>query len=216
MFTSITAVEDFKLDEQIPRSSPPWVWVGFIFGIAIFFVGVTFGVLEVMGYDPDTLALLDLLIRGIAITAWIYWLWCIHRIHRIMSELTSNRYSISPGESVWKHIVPILNLIWMFQWPAQLSQYLNDQGRVKMISGNVIGALLLLSFVLRLVDASFGTFALFGVTMFVNSKVREHVKTLKRATAEELPPLPDPAIFGRPLENVSSPIVETADGSQVG
>lgn len=215
MFTSITAAEEIKLSEQLPKSSPPWVWVGFVFGIIMFFVAVTVGVLLVIGYEPSDLKWLDLVILFLMLSAWIYWLWCIHRIHKILSELTSQRYSISPAESVWKHLIPILNLIWMFQWPAELSRYINDQGRVRMISGNVIGALLLLSFVLRLVDATFGTFALFGVTMFVNAKLKQHIKTLKRATAEELPPLPDPRIFGRPLETVGTPVVETADGSQV-
>src|SRR6185503_14742161 len=140
-----------------------------------------------------------------------YWMFCIHRFHKILAELTNNRYSITPTEGALKHLIPILGIIWLFQWPAQLSNYLNERGRVKMISGHLVGAMLLLSMLLRLVDGAFGTAALFGVTMYVSAKLKKHVKALKSATAAELPPLPDPRIFGQPVENVVSPVQPVAE-----
>jgi hypothetical protein len=152
----------------------------------------------------------------LGILSLVYWLICIHRIHKIMAELTNKRYSISPGEAVIKHFIPILSIIFIFQWPNELSTYINERGRVKMISGYAIGAMLLVSFVLRIIDGSFGTAALFGVTMFVSSKLKAHVKALKGATQEQLPPLPDPRIFSQPIETSTSPAQQTAEPSQVG
>ena len=216
MFTSITATPDNGPQEHIPRSSPPWVWVGFVFAVIFFVVAVTGGVMEALGAEAGLVTMINGLLIVIGIISFIYWLFCIHRIHKILAELTNNRYSISPGEAALKHIIPILGVIWLFQWPAELSRYLNERGRVKMISGHAIGAMLLLSVLLRWIDGSFGTVALFGVTMFVSSKLKAHVKALKGATPEQLPPLPDPRIFSRPIETSTTPAPETVERSQVG
>jgi hypothetical protein len=151
-----------------------------------------------------------LIILGFA--SWFYWLFCIHRLHKVLAQLTQNRYSTSPNEAAFKHLIPFLGLIWLFQWPAQLSDYINERGRVKMISGHLIGAMLLLALLLRIAAGTLGTVMLFGVTMYVSAKVKRHVKTLKSATAAELPPLPDPRIFGRPVESVVSPTQPLAEG----
>lgn len=216
MFTSITATPDNGVQEHIPRSSPPWVWIGFVFAVAFFLVEITAGVMEALGAEAGLVTMLTGSMIVIGIISFIYWLFCIHRIHKIMAELTSDRYSISPGEAALKHIIPILGIVWLFQWPAELSRYLNGRGRVKMISGNAIGAMLLLSVLLRWVDGAFGTAALFGVTLFVSSKLKAHVKALKGATPEQLPPLPDPRIFSRPIETSTNPARETVEGSRVG
>jgi len=41
-------------------------------------------------------------------------------------------------------------------------------------------------------------FCMFGVLMYVSAKVKQHVKTLRGLTPDQLPPLPDPAIFSGP------------------
>jgi hypothetical protein len=209
MFTSIINSKATSYDEEtIPKSSSPWVWVGFLFAGAFFIVGVSYGVLEALEAAPDTLPLLNGILIAIGIISLIYWLFCVHRIHKILKELTNGRYPNSPGEAVIKHFIPILSIIWIFQWPAELSNYINERGRVKMISGHVVGAMLLLAMIVRFVDGSFGTAFLFGVTMYVSAKVKKHVKTLKGVTAEQLPPLPDPSIFSRPLESSVTPMSE--------
>jgi hypothetical protein len=211
MFTSITGATGPSLDdEQIPTSSPPWVWVGFLFAGAFFVLGVISVLLEAEEGPLNIWLIL------IGLAGYAYWLICVHRLHKIMAQLTHNRYSISPGEAVIKHFVPILSIIWIFQWPAALSEYINQRGRVKMISGYAIGAMLLLAILLRWVDGSFGTAFLFGVTMYVSAKLKKHVKTLKTVTADQLPPLPDPKIFSRPVESSTAPAREVAEESRVG
>ena len=191
MFTSINNPLT-ETDEQIPHSSPPWVWVGFLFAFAFFVLEILFVALDLEERGIDRI-LIVILLGG-----WIYWLVCIHRIHKIMAELTHNRYPISPGEAAGYHLVPFYNLVWIFKWPIQLSEYLNQRGRVKMIAGGLIGTLLLLALLLRFVDGSIGMLCMFAVLMYVSAKVKQHVKTLRGLTPDQLPPLPDPAIFSGP------------------
>jgi hypothetical protein len=214
MFTSITGITgtEIERDEQVPTSSTPWVWVGFVFAAAFFFLGIIYFALESLEASPDSRNALNVILILLGFGSLAYWLFCVYRLHKVLAQLTDNRYSISPGEAALKHIIPILGLIWLFQWPAQMSDYLNERGRVKMISGHLVGAMLLLSMLVRIVDGAFGTAMLFGVTMYVSAKLKRHVKTLKSATAAELPPLPDPGIFGQPVENVVSPVQPMAEG----
>ena len=191
MFTSINNPLT-ESDEQIPHSSPPWVWVGFLFAFAFFVLEILFVALDLEERGIDRI-LIVILLGG-----WIYWLVCIHRIHKIMAELTHNRYPISPGEAAGYHLVPFYNLVWIFKWPIQLSEYLNQRGRVKMIAGGLIGTLILLSLLLRFVDGSIGMLCMFAMLMYVSAKVKQHVKTLRGLTPDQLPPLPDPAIFSGP------------------
>ena len=191
MFTSINNPLT-ESDEQIPHSSPPWVWVGFLFAFAFFVLEILFVALGLEEHGIDRI-LMVILVGG-----WIYWLVCIHRIHKIMAELTHNRYPISPGEAAGYHLVPFYNLVWIFKWPIQLSEYLNQRGRVKMIAGGLIGTLILLSLLLRFVDGSIGMLCMFAMLMYVSAKVKQHVKTLQGLTPDQLPPLPDPAIFSGP------------------
>ena len=76
-----------------------------------------------------------------------------------------------------------------------------------MLSGGVLGTLLLLSLFVRFFDGAFGMAFLFGVTMYISAKLKQHVKAVKGVTADELPPLPDPRIFSRPVES-STPVAE--------
>ena len=189
MFNSITATEP-ESDEQVPYSSPPWVWIGFLFAGAFFTLEILFVFLEL---DE---ASVDVILKLVAIAGAIYWMVCVHRIHKILSELTRGRYPITPGQAAAFHIIPIYNIVWLFKWPMELSSYLNSRGRVKIIAGGLIGALFLLSFLLRLFDGSFGMASMFGVLWYVSAKVSQHAKSLQRPTPDQLPPLPDPAIFG--------------------
>lgn len=208
MFTSIT---DTDPAESPAKSSPPWIWIGFVFAGALFMIELLFVILEL-----DEAAITPVFTL-LTVGGWIYWLVCIYRIHKILAELTRNRYPISPLEAAGKHIIPFYNIIWVFRWPAQLSDYINRQQRVKMISGHAIGAMLLFSsLLLRLVDGAFGLAFIFGVTMYVSNKVKQHVKTGQGITSDQLPPLPDPNIFSRPMETATAPVQQVAEGPGAG
>ncbi len=74
-----------------------------------------------------------------------YWMFCIYRFHKILRELTQGVIQFLPGEAALKHFIPFYNLYWLFKWPGELSNYLNRRGRVQIISGSVIGVMLLLA-----------------------------------------------------------------------
>ena len=217
MFTSIIGTEN-ETTEQVPKSSPPWVWVGFLFAFAYFVIEIVFVIGSI---DEDNNLLLDkqteLLIGLFGLPGIIYWMVCVHRLHKILGELTRGRYPISPLEAALKHIIPFYNLYWVFKWPGEFSDYLNRRRRVQIISGAALGGMLLLGLLIfRLFDGAIGMACLFGVTMFMSSKLKAHVKALKGVTADQLPPLPDPRIFSRPIETSTTPVQETVEGSQAG
>jgi hypothetical protein len=219
MFNSITGHLGTEADreERVPASSFPWVWVGFLFAFVYFVVGVIYIVLTIEedGIPDDRGTTLFFALLGLP--GFIYWLFCIHRLHKILGELTQGRYPISPGEAALKHIIPFYNLYWVFKWPGELSDYVNRRGHVKIVSGAVLGLMLLLSLIVyRLFDGAFGMAALFGVTLFISSKLKAHVKAVKGITSDQLPPLPDPKIFSRPVETSTSPAQEPVEGSGAG
>lgn len=201
-----TSTRYTEFDELIPRTSSPYVWVGFLFAGA-FLLGEFISLLFEDEEALDTLLLL------IIVGAWMYWIYCIHRIHRILAELTDYRYPVEPGRAAVRHIFPVYNLFWVFYWPVKLSNYLNARGHVTILSGYLIGAMLLLSLLLRFVDGAIGTAGLFGVTMYMSNKVAKHVEVLKGVDPNEFPPLPDPEIFSRPIET-NSPAEETVPRSR--
>ena len=195
-----------EIEEFIPATSSPHVWVGFLFAGA-FLIGEFVSLLFEDENSLDTLLLL------IISAAWLYWIYCVHRIHRILAELTDYRYPVEPGQAAVRNIFPVYNLFWIFYWPVKLSNYLNARGQVTILSGYLIGAMLLLSLLLRFVDGAIGTAVLFGVTMYISTKVAKHVEAVVGEDPNKFPPLPDPEIFSRPVET-NSPAQETVPHSR--
>ena len=207
MFNSIT---EPPISEQVPKSSPPWVWVGFLFAGAFLMIEILF-----VALDLDERSI-DLFLRLILFAGGIYWLACVYKIHKILEELTRRRYPYSPIGAALRHFIPFYNIYWLFKWPMELEEYVASKGRVKMIPGAVIGVLLLLSMLLRMLDGAIGLAVTFGVTMYVSNKLKAHVKSMQEVTPDMLPPLPDPRIFSRPLETATSPAQAVVEDSRAG
>lgn len=176
-------------DELPAKSSPPWVWFGFIFAFTFLLCEVLEVLLEL---DHKTFQAAFLIIY---LAGWIYWLFCVNRFHTILEEISRNQYPIKGPEAVGKHFIPFFNLWWMFKWPATLSAYLNARGRVRMISGNVLGILLLAAVLLRYVDAAIALALLFSVGMYISAKLQRHIEIIKGLRPEMLPPPPDASMF---------------------
>ena len=193
MFPSITLTPD-SLDETPAKSSLPWVWVGFFFVAAYIIEETLFVVLEL----EETFV--DLVLRLIGLAAWIYWLVCVSRFHKLLHEISRHNYPISSSEAVWKHLIPFYNLVWVFRWPAAMSDYINGRERVKMVSGNLLGFFLLISLLFaRFVDGGVGLAGTFIVGMYIAAKLREHINLIG-SQYHRLPPPPDPMMFGDPAQ----------------
>ena len=219
MFTSITEPTKSQNTEQLPTSSFPHVWVGFLLAFAFFVIEIVFVILtfdwetEVSTSDRQT----ELMIGLFGLPGLIYWMFCVHRLHKILAEMTEGRYPNTPLETALKHLIPFYNLYWIFKWPGEFSDYLNRRGRVKIISGAGLGVVLLLGLItVRLIDGAIGMTCLFAVTLYMSSRLKAHVKALKGITPDQLPPLPDPRIFSRPIETSTTLDQETSQPSQVG
>ncbi len=200
---------DIEIKDHPAKSSPPWVWFGFLFALA--FLVAEF--LEVgLELDHQSFQLLFILI---ILAGWIYWLFCVHRFHKILGEMTFNRYPISPGEAVGKHFIPFYNLYWLFAWPSTLSKHINSRGHVRMLPGAVIGFLLLLSLLLRYLDGAFGLAMTFGVGLYISAKLRRHMALVKGVAPGMLPPPPDPSLFSTPESEASAPPLATPPTTQL-
>ena len=190
MTPSILTIES---TERIPKSSFHWVWLGFIFVLA-------FGVLEtlMMVVDLDETRVTAWL-SLIAIAGYIYWLVCIHRLHKILGELKRG-YPITGAEVVGKHFIPFYNIYWVFNWPSVMVRYINGRGLVRMMPGYVSGLIILLALLLRYLDGGVGLLVLFGITAYLSAKLKQHVRLVTAALPENLPPLPDPTMFSSSAE----------------
>lgn len=195
MYTSLTITPD-TLEELPAKSSLPWVWFGFLF-VAAFFLAETLMIALELDQSVGTGVLIL-----IALAGWIYWLFCVSRFHRILCEVSRNQYPITGAEAVWKHFIPFYNLVWVFRWPASMSEYLNRRERVKMVSGNLLGLFLLLSLLIgRFFDGGIGLTGTFAVGMYIAAKLRRHME-LVGVSRDMLPPPPDASLFGStPLGN---------------
>jgi hypothetical protein len=191
-----------SLEELPAKSSLPWVWFGFVFPIA-FLVQETLGIVLEL---EESVTNLILILIGLA--GGIFWLICVHRFHKILAEMSRHHYPITPGEAVWKHFIPFYNLVWLFRWPTNMSDYINQRGRVEMISGTLLGLILLLSaLTTRFFDGGFGLLGTFGVGMYLMLKLRRHMELVKGIDPSMLPPPPTQDLFGhaqtKAIENQS-------------
>ena len=190
MLTSLSLLPD-SLEEVPAKSSLAWVWIGFLFAVAFLIQELLALFLEM----DESLA--HLLLVLIAISGWIYWLFCVSRFHKILGEVSRNQYPISTFEAVGKHFIPFYNLVWVFRWPVAISEYLNRRGRVQMVSGNLLGVALLVSLLTsRFFDGGIGLIGTFSVGMYISAKLRRHLEAIKGSSPEMLPPPPDKMIFG--------------------
>jgi len=180
---------DLPQQDQPATSSPPWVWFGFAFAIAFLVAEFIEVFLE---KDQESFRLVFVMI---VLAGWAYWLFCVHRFHKIMAEMTRGRYPIQPGEAVGKHFIPFYNLYWLFVWPSTLSSHLNQAGQVNMLPGALIGFGLLVSLLLRYVDGGVGLAVTFSVGLYISARLRKHMKLVRGTAPELLPPPPDPRMF---------------------
>jgi len=212
---------DQHLDDQPARSSPPWVWFGFVFALAFLvceFLDVLLFYVRPSNAEFSDKESFQLVFVIIVLAGWVYWLFCVHRFHKILGEMTGRRYPIQPGEAVGKHFIPFYNFYWLFAWPSELSKHINQGGHVNMLPGAVVGLLLLISLLLRYVDGAIGLALTFAVGLYISAKLRRHMKLVKGVTAEMLPPPPpDPSLFRSNQAEASTPTseVETPPKTQL-
>ena len=171
-------MEDFTKITR-PVSALPKVWIGFI--IAGIFL--TAEIIE--GYRDYVESISPLLIF-ISLSGIVYWMFCIHRIHKILNQLDSS-YEITPGMAVGYHFLPFFNFYWLFKWPIVLSKFINSRGNIKMVSGYMLGFLLLMAYLINgYIDSTIGLALIFGIGIYMTKQLRrETQKTVTHTEVEE-------------------------------
>jgi len=114
---------------------------------------------------------------AVALGGFCYWLFCLHRLHRILAALAPGGYPISPAKAAYFHLIPFFNLFWVVHWPYVLVKFLKAQGQIQIINGQLLGLFFFLSVILgRLVDGALGLAGFFAVTTYITGKIRQQLE----------------------------------------
>ncbi len=78
-----------------------------------------------------------------------YWMFCIHRIHKVLREHTISSYSISPRKAVGLQLIPLFGYIWSFKWTRRIARFVDQESGGSRIMPKVWpGVLLVLASIL--------------------------------------------------------------------
>ncbi len=155
------------------------MWIGFALA-ALFFIAE---ILEVQLIDLrfPHMRSIGPVPQAIALGAFCYWLFCVHRLHRILNAIAPGDYPISPAQAAWFHLIPLFNLFWLVRWPYRLSNFIKAQGSVQILNGQLLGLFLLAALILgRVVDGALGLVCLFGVTTYITGKIHQQLDSVTR------------------------------------
>jgi tetratricopeptide (TPR) repeat protein len=132
-------------------------------------VGESIGIpLPALGAQIDQ----TIFILALSSVGLIFWFFCVARIHRIVYQASSGRYSTLPFEAVGFHLVPVFNLYWMVKWPIQIARYVNEHRPPHRVSGGLAGFSLLFAMPIVVVSKSTTLAILFGVILYLGAAVR--------------------------------------------
>ena len=129
-------------------SFPP-LYIGYIWGVislALAIVVVAIQPEEVTSEEAGNIAEGILGLTGLI--GFIYWLLCVHKIHKVLFQATGATYPISPGRAVGFHFIPFYNLYWIFKWPAEAIKFINVNDSSKKMSPALPGVLIFIGFII--------------------------------------------------------------------
>jgi hypothetical protein len=167
----------------IPHARPFPIWIGLVMCGVVFATEIA-SVSGGHGFVPQWYFYVA------EIAAFVYYLMCVYRFHRILQEVTFGDYSIKPAEAVYSHLIPLLNIYWLFAWPTRFANYVNAERALKVVPGAVIGTILLaFAVVARFADTAFGLAGYFGVMAYLTNRLRQYADYRDlQAAAEQLAP----------------------------
>jgi hypothetical protein len=159
---------------SVPPSPLPRIWIGFVLAFGVLVAEVV----EVMQGNEAAVGPFTIVA---AIAGWTYWLFCVHRFHRILGQLSPHvggepTYPITPRQAVGYHFIPVYGLFWFFKWTRELKDFIEVHTSVKMASAVLLGGLLLLSgLVVRVIDGFIGLTLLFAGTLYISRQLRRAI-----------------------------------------
>jgi hypothetical protein len=159
--------EEFKKAHGPIPISLPRVWVGYF--IAVLFL--VYGIAEfTLNPSSEQQASLPLII--IAFVGWFYWLFCVQRLHQILSYATNASHPISPLKAVAFHFIPFFNLYWIFKWPNEIANFVNGRAGERKMQKGWVGIVILAGSLIGRLDSSIGLAILFTVCLYMSKKLK--------------------------------------------
>jgi hypothetical protein len=103
-----------------------------------------------------------------------YWLFCVYRIHKILSQYTGRTYPISPRRAVGFQLIPIFEYIWFFRWTRRMAEFIDSESGKPGMPKVWPGALLTLTSLFGLWPPfkSVRLFLIFGFGIYLTRKLR--------------------------------------------
>jgi hypothetical protein len=161
------AAEEIKAARGPIPVSLPKIWIGYLI-VALFLV---YGIAEVV-LNPSSEEQISAPLVIISIIGWFYWLFCVQRLHQVMSYATNATHPISPLKAVAFHFVPFFNLYWIFKWPNEVASFVNNRAGEKRMLKGWVGIVILLGSLIGRFDYSIGLLVLFTVCLYLNKKMK--------------------------------------------
>lgn len=113
-------------------------------------------------------------------TGWVYWLYCIHRMHLTIAKVTAGAYPISASRAVWFHLIPLYNFFWVFRWTSEVAKLVNQAapGRVAKGAAGTFLCLALVIVYLGLAPPSgvLGHATALGIAIIVGANLSRHLR----------------------------------------
>jgi hypothetical protein len=158
-----------KVSIRLPR-----MWIGYVLATFCLLVEIPHWMNEGAADDGSATAALVVNFFG-----WVYWLFCVHRMHKVLARATYSSYPTSPRRAIWMQFVPLYNLIWAVKWPNRIAKFLKQTNPGLRVAVRWPGILVLLGGLLGY--TSFRLFVLFSVGVYLNRKIRSVVEFTKAA-----------------------------------
>ena len=154
------------------------MWVGFLIAAILIVLELAAGGLlgwaKVAGSsNPKVPSITGLVIAiwVIYVGGYVYWLWSIYRIHKILAEASNSTYPVTPRKAVGFQFIPIYNLVWNFNWPRRIAQFVNARTTGTRMNGIWFGVVLLLAWILGSIDQGLQILVLFGAGTYLVRKL---------------------------------------------
>jgi hypothetical protein len=102
----------------------PNFWVGYAIAVAaaaLLLLAATSSSSTLDSVDLNAVGLICFLV------GWVYWLFCVHRMHRALKEATAGAYPVTPRRSVGFQFIPFYSWVWGFKWPKRIAEFVNSR-----------------------------------------------------------------------------------------
>lgn len=164
-----TPLSPAGIDLTLQMAHLPRMWIGF--ALAALMLASEF--IDLNGGPGETGTQPNLVFMLFVLATWIYWLWCVHRYHDILTSIPGYHHPISPGQAVGRHFFPVYNFYWVFKWPSEIATFVNWRTQTSAMQGWIVGLLVLAGFVMRAVDASIGMAIVFTGGVYISHQIRK-------------------------------------------